>query len=443
MKRRFIKTYLAVLFVLFVAVSVLFVKFAAATQVLKDNDISSDINFSIGKRRLRGDLWTTSVPSINYMSPGKGNLIGGIYEGVVKNMSTHSVKKWNLEITVTRPCYLNNAWNGFVEIYRNDGLLFQPKIDLKKARETDFSIPTIKNLNNILIPLEPGDRIIFEPYMGKFIPGKVQDVNSVYIGFIFYTEETSGLMRFDTWKINYQFEHAIFFHPLFYVFVVFYIVWLYFVASGFYFIAVKRSEEHDRKRDKLTIEQVIKVFTRFIDAKDFYTAGHSERVGRYSFKIAKEMGKSEDECMNAYYCGLLHDCGKIAVPDEIIAKPDKLTDEEYVLMQEHTIMGYAILKDLTLIPDASFAAFYHHERFDGAGYPNGLKGEEIPEIVRIVSVADVFDCMSRDRYYRKAFPLEAIIEDFKKNSGKQFDPVVLNAFFALAEKGEFNEILKK
>ena len=257
------------------------------------------------------------------------------------------------------------------------------------------------------------------------------------MGFVFYTEDGNELMKFKSWKVNYEFENGLFYRPFFYIFLLFYIMWFCLVISGIRLHAIRLAKERDREHDRFMLEQVIKAFTKFIDAKDIYTGGHSERVAKYSYMLAKEMGKSRDECLNAYYCGLFHDCGKIDIPDEIIRKPEKLTDDEYKIMQSHTTTGYNLLKELTLIPDACLAALYHHERIDGTGYQKGLKGEEIPEIVRIISVADVFDCMSQDRCYRKAFSLEKIIEDFKMNSGKQFDPEVVKALLSLAEKGAF------
>lgn len=435
MKKLLKKFYTVLLAVSFVAATVGFFLFATTKECLTESDISPDIQFSIGKRQLNGDSWTSYVPAIASARPGKGNLTGRVYIGAVKNLNRRSIKDWNLEMVITKSCYLNNAWNGLVEIYKGGSEKpAQPLINLKNAKESDFSIQVIKNLNNILIPLVPGDKIVFYPNIEKFIPGKVKDVNSVSIGFVFYTEDADSVMKFDSWKVNYRFEKDLLYRPFFYVFVLLYITWFCLVISRIRLQSIKLAKERDSEHDRLVVEQVIKAFTKFIDAKDIYTGGHSERVAKYSYMLAKEMGKTDEEAQNAYYCGLFHDCGKIAIPDEIIRKPEKLTDEEYRIMQGHTTTGYNLLKELTLIPDACLAALYHHERMDGTGYPKGLKGNEIPEVVRIISVADVFDCMSQDRCYRKAFPLEKIMEEFKNNSGKQFDPSVVNAFLSLVEK---------
>ena len=217
---------------------------------------------------------------------------------------------------------------------------------------------------------------------------------------------------------------------------------LFYALSFVYFFVsfcvriARRVDERRQEHDKQLIEQVTKVMAKFIDAKDIYTGGHSERVAYYSSLIARELGKGEFDCRKVYYCGLLHDCGKIAIPDAIVQKPEKLSREEYAAMQDHTRIGYALLKGLTAVPEACLAARYHHEKYDGSGYPDGLKGEEIPEFVRIVSVADAFDTMSCDRCYRKAFPRDVIIEDLKKNSGTQFDAKITAAFLHLIETGK-------
>jgi putative nucleotidyltransferase with HDIG domain len=134
--------------------------------------------------------------------------------------------------------------------------------------------------------------------------------------------------------------------------------------------------------------QTVTALSEAVDAKDRYTSGHSKRVAEYSRVIAKRMGKSVAEQEMIYRAGLLHDVGKIRIPVDIINKPGKLTDEEYDLIKIHPITGYHILKDISEHYDIAIAAKYHHERYDGKGYPNGLLGENIPELARILAIAD-------------------------------------------------------
>lgn len=159
-----------------------------------------------------------------------------------------------------------------------------------------------------------------------------------------------------------------------------------------------------------------------IDAKDKYTHGHSSRVASYSREIARRAGKSETECRDLYIIALLHDVGKIGIPNSIINKEGKLTSEEYEIIKNHPKIGNQILKNITQIPHISDGAHYHHERYDGKGYPEGLAGENIPEIGRIIAVADAYDAMTSNRSYRKLLTQQIARSEIEKGIGTQFDP---------------------
>ena len=169
-------------------------------------------------------------------------------------------------------------------------------------------------------------------------------------------------------------------------------------------------------------KEVIGAFADSIDAKDKYTHGHSSRVAEYSRRLAEMNGKSKEECDEIYYAGLLHDIGKIGIPESIITKEGKLTPEEYDTIKQHPVLGAKILGNITAFPYLSVGALGHHERYDGKGYPNGLKGTEIPEMARIISVADAYDAMSSIRSYRDPIPQQKVREEIVKGTGTQFDP---------------------
>ena len=171
-------------------------------------------------------------------------------------------------------------------------------------------------------------------------------------------------------------------------------------------------------------EQTATSLVNAIDAKDTYSHGHSLRVAEYSQRIAAELGKDEDECYRIYYAALLHDVGKIGISDSIIGKKGRLTPEEYDEIKQHPVMGNQILSSINEYPYLSIGAHFHHERYDGKGYPDGLKGEDIPEIARIISVADAYDAMSSNRSYRSAIPQQIVREEIVKNAGTQFDPEI-------------------
>ena len=180
-------------------------------------------------------------------------------------------------------------------------------------------------------------------------------------------------------------------------------------------------EEAGQKLKNLTVG-VTEALANAIDAKDKYTNGHSIRVAEYSKMIAEKAGKSEDECYKIYYAALLHDVGKIGVPGEIINMNRRLTDEEFSHIKQHPVVGNQILSSIKEHPWLSLGAHFHHERYDGRGYPEGLKGDEIPEIGRIIAVADAYDAMTSNRSYRNAIPQNVVREEMVKGSGTQFDP---------------------
>ena len=159
-----------------------------------------------------------------------------------------------------------------------------------------------------------------------------------------------------------------------------------------------------------------------IDAKDEYTNGHSKRVARYSEMIAQKAEKSLEECQKIRIIALMHDVGKIGIPGVILRKDKNLTDEEYAQIKSHTTIGNEILYNIKEFPELSIGAHYHHERYDGNGYPEGLKGEEIPEIARLIAVADSYDAMASKRSYRDVMPQSAVREQIAKGIGSQFDP---------------------
>ncbi len=171
-----------------------------------------------------------------------------------------------------------------------------------------------------------------------------------------------------------------------------------------FFLIYKRKTTvlmNKQKENQKLINEMSLAFSKCVESKDEYTNGHASRVAKYSKMFAKKLGKSEDEMDRIHNIALLHDIGKISVPDHILNKPGKLTDEEYMVMKNHPQKGYEILKDITIAPELALGARYHHERIDGKGYPKGLKGDEIPEIAKIIAVADTFDAMYSTRPYRK------------------------------------------
>ena len=189
-----------------------------------------------------------------------------------------------------------------------------------------------------------------------------------------------------------------------------------------------------QKREHDLFEQTAEALATAIDAKDKYTHGHSARVAMYSTQIAREAGKTDEQCEKVYFAALLHDVGKIGVPDAIINKNGKLTDEEFAWIKRHPVYGNQILSTIQQSPYLSIGAHYHHERYDGRGYPEGLKGEDIPDIARIIAVADSYDAMTSKRSYRDPLPQQIVREELVKGMGTQFDPEYAKIMLRLIDR---------
>ncbi len=193
--------------------------------------------------------------------------------------------------------------------------------------------------------------------------------------------------------------------------------------------------EAEQKSMQRLFDETAKALVSAIDAKDEYTRGHSTRVAENARKLAELDGKSEKECQEIYYAGLLHDVGKIGIPLEILNKDGKLTEEEQEEVRQHPLVGNQILSSISEYPYLSTGAYYHHEWYNGDGYPSGLKGTEIPEMARIIAVADAYEVMTSPKVYRDPLPTERVREELVKGSGTQFDPKYVSLMLHIIDTG--------
>lgn len=187
-----------------------------------------------------------------------------------------------------------------------------------------------------------------------------------------------------------------------------------------------------RENETLMLHVVV-TLAAAIDAKDTYTNGHSSRVAQYSREIARRAGYTTEHQQEIYMMGILHDVGKIGVPDTIINKPGRLTDEEFGVIKTHPAVGARILAAIEEMPGLATGAHWHHERYDGSGYPDGLSGEAIPEEARIIAVADAYDAMTSNRSYRDAMPQAKVREQIIGGRGTQFDPRFADIMLAMID----------
>lgn len=200
----------------------------------------------------------------------------------------------------------------------------------------------------------------------------------------------------------------------------------------------KKNLEHEQM-----LIHIVKTLAGTIDAKDKYTKGHSSRVADYSKEIASRFGYSEAEIRNIYMMGLLHDIGKIGIPDSVINKPGRLTDEEFEMIKKHPVLGAGILRNIREMPELAWVARCHHEKYDGTGYPDGFKGEDIPEQARIVAVADAYDAMTSYRSYRDPMPQEKVRSEIENGSGTQFDPKFAEIMLQMIDEDKDYDLCEK
>ncbi|MDX2118340.1 MAG: HD-GYP domain-containing protein [Planctomycetota bacterium] len=204
---------------------------------------------------------------------------------------------------------------------------------------------------------------------------------------------------------------------------------LFEAAAGYIVAFLQNASLYDEQRQLFM--GTVRALTATIDAKDRYTRGHSERVAHLAQRLAVALGMPLETADRYRLAGVVHDVGKIGVPEAVICKQGRLTDEEFAYIKKHPEIGYHILKDLVPLRDVLPGVLHHHERYDGKGYPHGLAGEEIPMIARVLAVADTFDAMSSTRSYRPALPRERVLAEFEKCAGTQFDPQVAKAMLTI------------
>ena len=208
------------------------------------------------------------------------------------------------------------------------------------------------------------------------------------------------------------------------------------------YIGARRADQMEslierQKHDKELTREIIEAFAKVVDLKDKYTQGHSFRVAKYTEMLARELGYDEETIEKYHNIALMHDIGKVGIPDSVLNKPGKLNDEEYNLIKSHTSRGYEVLENISIMPEIAIGAHFHHERPDGKGYPLGLKEEEIPRVAQIIAVADCFDAMYSNRPYRPRMNFEKVVQIIKDAAGTQLAKDVVDAFLRLVDKGEF------
>lgn len=313
------------------------------------------------------------------------------YDFVITNSGTGDVHEWQAEIDFAEGFMIDSSWNGD---YAGDE-------------------------HTLIVNPDPKTSVI--------PPNEEQSFGLVMIS---VDEQDTAEYRL-YYKVDFQVTDS----PLFWIILAAAIITMtVFITDEINFRKYHKLRKWQEEIQAILLESFT-TFAHIIDAKDPYTQGHSLRVAEYARLIAGRMGYSDIDQERVYWIGMLHDIGKIGITDVILQKPGRLDNAEYSTIQTHVDIGGAILKDFKALPDIADGAQYHHERWDGKGYSKHLEGKDIPEIARIICVADSFDAMTSPRVYRKALSLDFAKNELQKCSGSQFDPDIVTIMIQLIEEG--------
>ncbi|MCR5834926.1 MAG: HD-GYP domain-containing protein, partial [Lachnospiraceae bacterium] len=409
-------------------------KFADSTLFTEDVNKKDDVSVNAVAR---SSTWT-KVFDFNNEGLTEHNYQAYTYDFSILNQTNDEVSKFSFRLTFDHEAFISSAWNGALEIHQNvAGKEISDTVpDMRVFDASEYSFDTVTFDGETLIRMNPGDYINYIPSSSKnAMEMPIEPMKGTTPGMIMYIAIGESIEG-SSLELDYTFHRLLNREPLFWTALVSMMLWL--IALTIHLITASQIKKYNErhKRDNEIIRESIETFTGFIDAKDGYTNGHSMRVADYTKLIAKELGYEGEELEWIYYVALLHDCGKIGVPDNILCKPGRLTDEEFEVIKSHTVRGGEILSHFKSLKNVGDGARYHHERYDGRGYPEGRAGEDIPFIARMICVADSFDAMNSNRVYRKKLTREHILSEIETNKGKQFDPKIADVMLKLIAEGK-------
>lgn len=387
----------------------------------------------------RGSTWT-KIFDYNNEGITEPNIQAYTYDFSFSNDTPDEVAQFSFKLTFNKDVYLSSGWNGSFEIHqqvKGDEIVSLIP-DLREFNAENHALKTVNVDGEQLIAMAAGDYLVYYPSAStNAMEIPIEPFEATTPGIILYIAVGEDISD-SVLDLEYTFHRFLKSEPLFWVAVGAFVLWLMALIIFEVTSAQIKKYTERHQRDNEIINESIETFTGFIDAKDPYTNGHSKRVAAYTRMIAKEMGYEGEELDRIYYVALLHDCGKIGVPDNILGKPGRLTDEEFAIIKSHTVRGGEILSSFKSLENVGEGARYHHERYDGKGYPEGKAGEDIPLIARMICVADSFDAMNTNRVYRNKLSREHIISEIETNKGKQFDPEIADIMLRLLREGKIS-----
>ena len=376
---------LSFLFILYMLVYVFFQNKTYVSYIRENGSVSGNKDLDISmeiplKNDTEKNCWQES-----------NGTWGGQYDITIENDSDYDFLDWSLVMAIPKEGRIDSSWNA--DYIQTDGQLTISGID-------------------------------------KAFTKNIHGHNTIKIGYVLYSD---NLMVDSNFYLTGRFIRNPFKEVPFIVALFAFGISLIVILVSLFFYRMMRQQA---KLDDEKIESLLKLCASFIDTRDEYTKMHSTHVAEYSKMIAAEMGFDEEFQKNIYYMGMMHDVGKVLIPKEILCKTAKLDDDEWLEMKRHTTYGGEILESFKFVKGIREAALYHHERYDGKGYPEGLSGKAIPIHARIIAVADSYDAMHTNRSYRRHLSDEAIISELEKNKSLQFDPDAADALLRILKSGK-------
>ncbi len=406
-------------------------------------DEQSDYTFTFTPQNGSDVSWTRTA----HIGDKTIDLNACSFEGVFKNQSEIEVSDWKLRLDITEDCYVNAAWCGLVEIHQfvSSGEKVQI-LDLRNFDKSEVILSYYEDGDIFLFPLKAGDYLVYYPNEEAkelSFAATANGPGQVSIGVIIYWDSSEDFSKPD-YAVEYQTRKGYLQGREAVIFAITSFIWILMLVAGIavnisYALMCKQSEIENSKRDierqtsERMLDELIQALASSIDAKDAYTHGHSERVAQYALKLAQKLNLSSTECKKVFYAGLVHDVGKIAISENIINKTGRLTDEEFEVIKSHPARGEKILTKIEDMPYLALGAKYHHERYDGKGYPSNAMGEEIPLLARIIAVADSYDAMTSQRSYRNTLDQKIVKQEIWKGIGTQFDPLVAKHMISMID----------
>lgn len=393
------------------------------------------VSASLFQRSGNGASWTKR--------PQTGEGYGREYKGMtidaeIVNHGKFTIDDWVLRVDATEDYYINNAWNGTIEIHQfRNGVESVQTLDLSQTAYSDLTLQAMELEGDLLIEQMEGDYFIYHP---SSIEVNLLPDGSVLIGFNIYRSGTFYFApEFTSGELMYK-RHANLTDLIAWnLFVILLIGWIILVINVLVMIYHDIKGDRDRERDVLMMDDIMGICGRCIEAKEMQLGISSKDRAYTAVAIAKKLGMGDEDARLLFYSTLLHNCGNLTLPDSLLTKDDsELTYDEKNLITTHTEEGYNMLKDVSSIPLAKDAAKYHHERWDGKGYPEGLKEDEIPKIARIVAIANTFEDVKSNAKKNGEISHVDFITAFTVKSGKELDPSMCKVVIDMIKNNEIS-----